>query len=164
MTFVYLLAAFLLVLLNGFFVLAEFAAVKMRPSRVRELQDDGVSGAAAARHVQDHLDELRGGDLVLLWEEGENAGLYALGTLVGDPYDGEAIVDGGPAAKWIRWRLDATLTPPPTKDELRAHDVLKGLQHFDRKDAANIPVDAEQWAALKAMLHAEPGFEPVVGD
>ena len=57
MTFVYLLAAFFLVLLNGFFVLAEFAAVKMRPSRVRELQDDGVSGAAAARHVQDHLDE-----------------------------------------------------------------------------------------------------------
>jgi CBS domain containing-hemolysin-like protein len=40
MTFVYLLAAFFLVLLNGFFVLAEFAAVKMRPSRVRELQND----------------------------------------------------------------------------------------------------------------------------
>lgn len=57
MTFVYLLAAILLVLLNGFFVLAEFAAVKMRPSRVRELQNDGVRGAAAARHVQDHLDE-----------------------------------------------------------------------------------------------------------
>ena len=39
---VYLLIATLLVLLNGFFVLAEFAAVKMRPSRIRELLDGGV--------------------------------------------------------------------------------------------------------------------------
>jgi CBS domain containing-hemolysin-like protein len=57
MEIVYLLLAVLLVLLNGFFVLAEFAAVKMRPSRVRELLDSEVSGAVAARHVQDHLDE-----------------------------------------------------------------------------------------------------------
>jgi len=57
MEIVYLFLAFLLVVLNGFFVLAEFAAVKMRPSRVRELLDDGVRGAVAAKHVQDHLDE-----------------------------------------------------------------------------------------------------------
>ncbi len=57
MEIVYLSLAALLVVLNGFFVLAEFAAVKMRPSRVRELVDGGVSGAIAAKHVQDHLDE-----------------------------------------------------------------------------------------------------------
>lgn len=57
MEFLYLFLAVLLVLLNGFFVLAEFAAVKMRPSRVRELLNDGVRGAVAARHVQDRLDE-----------------------------------------------------------------------------------------------------------
>lgn len=57
MALIYLFLAVLLVLLNGFFVLAEFAAVKMRPSRVRELLDDGVRGAVAAKHVQDHLDE-----------------------------------------------------------------------------------------------------------
>lgn len=57
MEIVYLFLAFLLVVLNGFFVLAEFAAVKMRPSRVREMLDDGVRGAVAAKHVQDHLDE-----------------------------------------------------------------------------------------------------------
>jgi len=57
MAFVYLFLAVLLVLLNAFFVLAEFAAVKMRPSRVRELANDGVRGAAAAQHVQEHLDE-----------------------------------------------------------------------------------------------------------
>lgn len=121
-------------------------------------------GEVGAWYVQDHIDELRGGDLVLLWEEGENSGLYALGTLVGDPYEGEALEVGGPAAMWIRWRLDATLTPPPSKAELKENDALKGLKHFDQKDATNIPVDSAQWAALKAMLHTEPGFEPVIGD
>ena len=57
MVILYLLLAILLILVNGFFVLAEFAAVKMRPSRIRELMDDGVRGAAAAKHVQDKLDE-----------------------------------------------------------------------------------------------------------
>ena len=50
------------------------------------------------------------------------------------------------------------------KDELRAHDVLKGLRHFDRRDMTNIPVDTAQWAAIKTMLSVEPGFEPVLGD
>lgn len=53
----YILVALLLLLLNGFFVLAEFAAVKMRPSRIEELVDDGAKGARAVKHVQDHLDE-----------------------------------------------------------------------------------------------------------
>ena len=57
MALLYLFLAVLLVFLNAFFVLAEFAAVKMRPSRVRELADSGVRGAAAAKHIQDHLDE-----------------------------------------------------------------------------------------------------------
>ncbi len=57
MVLTYLLIALLLLALNGFFVLAEFAAVKMRPSRVEELVDDGVHGAQAVKHVQTYLDE-----------------------------------------------------------------------------------------------------------
>lgn len=121
-------------------------------------------GDVGAWYVKDHIDKLRGGDLVLFWEEGENAGLYAIGTLVGDPYEGEALQPGGAPAQWIRWRLDATLTPPPTKAELNEHNVLKGLSQFDLKDATNIPVDHALWEALKAMLGARPGFQPVVGD
>ena len=116
-------------------------------------------GDVGAWYAQDHLDELRGGDLVLLWEEGQNAGLYALGTLVGAPYEGEPVTEGCAPAKWMRWRLDATLTPPLSDTELREHGVLKGLKHFNRKDAANIPVDREQWLALKSMLGVEPTVE-----
>lgn len=57
MVIVYLSIALFLLALNGFFVLAEFAAVKMRPSRVQEMMDDGVPGAAAVRELQDNLDE-----------------------------------------------------------------------------------------------------------
>jgi 5-methylcytosine-specific restriction protein B len=121
-------------------------------------------GEVGTWYVRDHVDELRGGDLVLLWEEGENAGLYAIGTLVGAPYEGPALEEGGPPAQWMRWRLDAVLQPPLSKAELQAHDALKGLRHFDRRDATNLPVDPAHWAAIKGLLAAEPGFEPVVGD
>jgi len=57
MTLVFLLIAILLLLLNGFFVLAEFAAVKMRPSRIEEMLDNKVSGARAVEIVQENLDE-----------------------------------------------------------------------------------------------------------
>lgn len=57
MILLYLLLAVLLLALNGFFVLAEFAAVKMRPSRVQEMVDSEVPGAKAVQQLQDHLDE-----------------------------------------------------------------------------------------------------------
>lgn len=54
---VYLLIAAVLLLLNAFFVLAEFAAVKMRPSRVQELVEEGNAAAGVVQHIQRHIDE-----------------------------------------------------------------------------------------------------------
>ncbi|MGH8046557.1 MAG: hemolysin family protein [Chthoniobacterales bacterium] len=51
-----LLAILLLVLLNGFFVAAEFALVKVRASQLEALVDDGARGARTARHATQHLD------------------------------------------------------------------------------------------------------------
>jgi len=56
-TGLYLLAALFLVLLNGLFVLAEFAIVKLRPTRVSELVKEGRASAGLVRHIQTHLDE-----------------------------------------------------------------------------------------------------------
>lgn len=52
-----LLATLVLLLLNAFFVLAEFASVKVRPTRVEELVDDGNARAKVLLHIQHHLDE-----------------------------------------------------------------------------------------------------------
>jgi CBS domain containing-hemolysin-like protein len=54
---VYLLVALILLLLNAFFVLAEFAAVKMRSTRVEQLVAEGNPRAKLVQHVQGHLDE-----------------------------------------------------------------------------------------------------------
>ena len=48
--------ALLLVLLNGFFVAAEFALVKLRLSRAEELADEGGFHGRVLLHVRGHLD------------------------------------------------------------------------------------------------------------
>jgi CBS domain containing-hemolysin-like protein len=53
---VYIAIAVLLVLVNAFFVLAEFAIVKVRSTRLRDLADKGNTNAAVALHVSQRLD------------------------------------------------------------------------------------------------------------
>lgn len=52
----YLLLAALLVLLNAFFVAAEFAIVKVRSTRVQELVREGVRGSSAVQNAIGDLD------------------------------------------------------------------------------------------------------------
>ncbi|HEY6071967.1 MAG TPA: CNNM domain-containing protein, partial [Anaerolineales bacterium] len=53
----YVLLAILLLCLNAFFVLAEFAAVRLRRSRSRSLAEAGTRQGRLVEHVQTHLDE-----------------------------------------------------------------------------------------------------------
>jgi CBS domain containing-hemolysin-like protein len=52
-----LIAVAFLLALNAFFVLAEFAMVKLRPTRVEALVHEGRARARLVGHVQSHLDE-----------------------------------------------------------------------------------------------------------
>jgi len=54
---VYLFAIVLLLVLNGFFVLAEFAIIKVRSSRVTEMIDQGEKRAKLIAEIQSKLDE-----------------------------------------------------------------------------------------------------------
>ena len=51
-----LLIAFLLILLNGFFVGAEFALLKVRSTRLTELANEGRGAAKMALHITQHFD------------------------------------------------------------------------------------------------------------
>src|SRR5215217_7266723 len=51
-----LIAIFVLVLANGFFVATEFAIVAVRRSRLEQLVEEGRGGAVAAEAVVGHLD------------------------------------------------------------------------------------------------------------
>jgi len=53
----YLLVAILLIFMNAFFVLAEFAAVKLRPTQVEAMADRGDRRVKSMERIQAHLDE-----------------------------------------------------------------------------------------------------------
>ena len=57
MTALFILIACALLVLNGFFVLAEFAAVKIRPSRVEQMVTEKIRGAVAVKNIQTGLDD-----------------------------------------------------------------------------------------------------------
>lgn len=57
MTLVYILTLILLLLLNAFFVLAEFASVRVRGTQISEIEDQKRHGAPALRLVHEKLDE-----------------------------------------------------------------------------------------------------------
>src|SRR3954465_2891515 len=57
-TAIFLIAVFLLVLANGFFVAAEFALVRSRRTRLEELADEGSRGARRALVLMDDLSDL----------------------------------------------------------------------------------------------------------
>ncbi len=54
--FLFLFLALLLVLANGFFVATEFAIVKIRPTRLQAMVDEGRPGAANAMRMVENLD------------------------------------------------------------------------------------------------------------
>ena len=60
-TLVLIVVAFLLVLLNGFFVAAEFAIVRTRATRLDELAAQGIAGAETARLLYGELDAVLSG-------------------------------------------------------------------------------------------------------
>ena len=57
MTVVLLVFLFVLVLINGFFVAAEFAIVRSRPSRIEQMAAEGVRSAELASRQMEHADE-----------------------------------------------------------------------------------------------------------
>ncbi|MDD2585617.1 MAG: hemolysin family protein [Syntrophomonadaceae bacterium] len=56
MSIIKIMAALLLVLLNGFFVAAEFALVRVRPTRITQLAEGGNKRALIARECIENLD------------------------------------------------------------------------------------------------------------
>ena len=56
-TLFYIFLSMLLVCLNGFFVAAEFAIVKVRRTRLKELAGQGVAAARVSILMVDELDE-----------------------------------------------------------------------------------------------------------
>lgn len=85
-------ATLFFVLLNGFFVAAEFALVKVREARIEELARAGRPSARAARHLLAHLDRY-----LSACQLGITLASLALGAL-GEPVVSELLLAG---AAWL---------------------------------------------------------------
>jgi len=88
----YLLLALLLILLNAFFVLAEFAAVKARPTQIEVLVAAGNRRARIMERIQAHLDEY-----LSVCQVGITLASIGLG-FVGEPAFAELLL---PVVKWV---------------------------------------------------------------
>ena len=85
---IYLLLTVLLLLLNAFFVLAEFAAVKARPTQMEALAAKGDLRAKMMQHIQTKLDQY-----LSVCQVGITLASIGLG-FVGEPGFAEIIADG----------------------------------------------------------------------
>jgi CBS domain containing-hemolysin-like protein len=84
---IYALLTLILLLLNAFFVLAEFSAIRLRPTRVEELADRGNKEARLVQHIQAHLD-----DFLPVFQMGITLCSIALG-FVGQAMAGDLVRD-----------------------------------------------------------------------
>lgn len=98
-------ATLLLVVINGFFVAAEFALVTVSKSRIVELADEGRFTARMARHVLDRLDHF-----LSACQLGITLASLVLGA-IGEPAVSTVVtsalvfvgVDVDPTSPWVRW-------------------------------------------------------------
>jgi predicted RNA-binding protein with PUA-like domain len=120
--------------------------------------------------VSRYRDEMREGDTVVLWQGGDNAGIYAIGELIGEPHEREQQpteheLDAAPYLK-NRYAVDFrfTLIPdkPISRRDMRVHPVLANSLIIRNPQGTNFRVTPEEWAAIQDLLgESRP---PINGD
>ncbi|MGA9883360.1 MAG: EVE domain-containing protein [Candidatus Acidiferrales bacterium] len=103
-------------------------------------------GKADWWYVKQFRDKLRRGDKVILWQSGDEAGIYAFGMLANKPYK-------------IRneWRVDIKYDPlmrrPVFKRELKKHPVLRDMAVLKMPRGRNpFRVKKSEWLALQELI------------
>src|SRR5947199_315628 len=89
-----LMTVMALVLVNGFFVVAEFALVKIRDSQLKMLADTGVKRASLVKQIRDNLNAY-----LSACQVGITAASLGLGW-VGEPFVALFVLNPSPQANW----------------------------------------------------------------
>ena len=103
--------------------------------------------------------EIAPGDRVLLWEAGDEAGLYAIGQITGDVFErssDDLHYTDSDSELAVPWRLTRVLDRPVLRKDLLEHPVLKGLSVITAPQGTNFRVTDEQWAELQQLIGDEP--------
>lgn len=110
--------------------------------------------------VKRYGDEMRAGDNVVLWQAGKDAGIYAIGQLLGAPYKSDLHptkeeLEEHPylgAPQRVNFRYTQILEEPIYRDALKEHEVLRGMQVLKAPQATNFRVAHQEWEAIKRLV------------
>jgi predicted RNA-binding protein with PUA-like domain len=113
-------------------------------------------------------DDINRGDRVLLWQAGEEAGIYAVGTLTGAPEEQQGAhpyADGQSKRKWssVPFVYDQILPRPILKAALQANDLTSELAILRQPAGTNFPVTNDEWEEINIMIKAGEGEEGGAG-
>jgi hypothetical protein len=128
-------------------------------TKVRHGDEDGWT-------VTKFREDMRAGDVAILWQGGKNAGIYALGELISEPYlhsyDEEEVPpwltgkDDDPSGQVTEWRVPYRYTKvlehPLYKSTLLEHPTLRNMNVIKAPMGANFRVSAKEWEALQELL------------
>ncbi len=132
------------------------------PARYR-IQDSLRQQDGELWNLNQHADAVREGDRVLIWMSGPEAGVYAIGTVLGDPDlvtdspEGQAYwtdaKDGTRARQRVPVRYDRSLLDRPLLKAYLVHDPeLDGLSVIRQPRGTNFPVSDAEWSAIDRWL------------
>lgn len=127
----------------------QWSLVKHLPGMPPGSDDDWV--------VTRYRQKMRPGDGVVLWQSGEQAGVYALARLTATPRlapKQDFRPDSAAEEEYlVDLRIYQHVLPPLTRADVRAHPVLSNLDVIRRPfGGTNLPVTREQWrSALSAV-------------
>lgn len=114
-------------------------------------------------NLNQYSKDVQVGNRVLIWISGENAGIYAIGTVIDPPVltaDSETGIgywidkaDGRLPKARVRVRYDQLLLDRPlSKTFLQADPDLWGLRIITFPRGTNFPVSDTEWNAIKRWL------------
>lgn len=97
-----------------------FQAVKKQYDLRREVPRWRKIGELDAWRVTRYGDQMKSGDVVLLWQAGDDAGIYATGELVGELFQVKDCLR-------VKVRYNPLLRKPICREALLKHPVLSNL-------------------------------------
>jgi MoxR-like ATPase len=109
--------------------------------------------------VTRYREEMSPGDTVVLWQGGPKAGVYAVGELVGEPFERELPPwrppkNDGSETEWaISFRYERILQSPITRERLLENRELRSLQVLRAPQGTNFRVTEREWEVLNALLN-----------
>jgi hypothetical protein len=123
--------------------------------------------------VSQYSNEIRLGDIGLIWKARKASGIYAVGTIITNPqlmselpesskYWIDATDRGKKALRvLIRYKLKLRLTNALFSEDLKKIPELRGLQIFKQSQGTNFKVELSQWQVISQLLKRKYNFEDI---